>query len=415
MLVACALAPVAAPASEPSPDAVARPVDRGATAVREYWTPGRMRAAEPAGLRLTASGHDPEAPASVAGPTVAGRAAATDASAGSTGFPERVHGKVFFTVEGGSRPGDYVCSATVVSSNAHALAWTAGHCVNDAEFGGGFAANWTFVPGFRNGERPFGTWPARELLTTRGWDADANIREDLGAARLARDREGRGIEDVLGARRIAFGRPRTQEVTAFGYPAFVNALSLPPRFEFDGQRLWSCTSPVTAADRPPGRGPETMQIECDMTGGSSGGGWVTGGGVLTGLTSYAYSNDGSHLYGPYFGDVARDLYADASGKRMACARREVTNLGGPRRDDFDGGRGAEAFKLAGAADRAAAGGGGDAACGGGGNDRLAGGGGNDRLRGGPGRDLLIGGRGRDTCVGGPGRDSARGCERRRRI
>ena len=193
-----------------------------------------------------------------------------------------MHGKVFFTIAGGSQPGDYVCSATVVTSNVNTLAWTAGHCVHDPEFGGGFAANWTFVPGFRNGERPFGTWPARELFTTRGWSEKTNIRQDVGAARLARDEQGRGIEDVLGARGIAFNEPRVQEVTAYGYPALANPLSLPPRFDFDGQRLWSCASAITGSDSPPGSGPATMQIECDMTGGASGGSWVGGAGSSPG-------------------------------------------------------------------------------------------------------------------------------------
>ncbi len=341
--------------------------------------------------------------------------AAVDASAASARFPERVHGKVFFTIEGGTQPGDYLCSATVVASNAHTLAWTAGHCVNDAQFGGGFAANWIFVPGFRNGERPFGTWPARELFTTEGWGSDVNIRQDLGAALLARDEQGRGIEDLLGARGIAFNGSRTPNITAFGYPALANPLSLPPRFDFDGQRLWSCASPITGSDTPPGPGPATMQIACDMTRGSSGGSWVTGGGRVNGVTSYGYVSDGNHLYGPYLGEVAKRLYHDASGRRIVCGGREVTNLGGPGRDDFEGTIGNDAFELLGAADRIAGAAGEDVACGQGGPDRLAGDPGNDRLRGGDGRDLLLGGPGRDVCDGGPGRDRARGCERKKRI
>jgi V8-like Glu-specific endopeptidase len=419
--VAAALgfAPASATA-DAAPTAVAKAVHRDADAVREYWTPRRMRAAEPAGLRLGASGRVTGAPlgtpsASAKPARVPASRAAVDASAASTRFPERVHGKVFLTISGGSQPGDYVCSATVVASNAHTLAWTAGHCVHDPEFGGGFASNWAFVPAFRNGERPFGTWPARELFTTRGWSQDINIRQDIGAARLARDQQGRGIEDVLGARGIAFNGSRTHGITAFGYPALTNPLSFPPRFDFDGQRLWSCASPITASDSPPGAGPATMQIECDMTGGASGGGWVTGTGRVNGVTSYGYVGDGSHLYGPYFGEAAERLYDDAAGKRTVCAKREVTNLGGSGKDDFDGSATDDVFKLKGAADRIAGAGGDDAACGGGGRDRLAGERGNDTLRGGRGRDLLIGGPGRDTCDGGRGRDRARGCERERRI
>jgi Ca2+-binding RTX toxin-like protein len=134
-----------------------------------------------------------------------------------------------------------------------------------------------------------------------------------------------------------------------------------------------------------------------MSGGSSGGGWVAADGSLIGLTIYGYATDLDHLYGPYFGSAAEDLYDQASGRPIVCAGRAVTNVGGPAVDDFGGTPGRDGFRLAGGADTA------------------RGEGGNDALCGGPGDDLLIGGPGRDTCVGGPGRDRAIGCERKRRI
>ena len=371
------------------------------SAVRHYWTPARMRAAEPADLRLLADGTLARAPARIA----------VDEGADNTSFPDRVHGKVFFTIEGGSDPGDYVCSATVVSSNSHSLAWTAGHCVNDAEFGGGFATKWTFVPGYRNGERPYGEWPAEQLLTTHGWRQNVNVRVDLGAAVLARDGSGRGIEDVVGGRGIAFDAPRQAQYTAFGYPAMPTLLHP----EFDGERLYSCKSPLTGGDDPPGSGPDPLEIECEMSGGASGGGWVIDGGRVSSVTSYGYAGDIFHLYGPYQGETARELYNEASGPPLLCGGVAVTNLGGSGVDSFGGGEASEVFKLAGAADRVAGAAGADRACGGGGGDRLAGGDGDDVLRGGRGRDVLIGGPGRDVCHGGAGRDRARSCEKRKRL
>ena len=366
--------------------------------VRAYWTAQRMRAATPLDLVLSATGQLQRASAS--------SARATDVSGSSAGFPNRVHGKVFFTLTGGSEPGDYVCSGTVVASHSHSLVWTAGHCVEDAESGGGFATNWMFVPGYRAGAKPYGVWPAARLQTTDGWRTAANSRVDFGAVTVARDSDGRGVQDVVGARGIAFGGPRPNTVTALGYPAE------PTLFEplFDGERLYSCDSAITASDAPPGNGPPTMQIDCDMSGGSSGGGWVDSHGDVVGLTSYGYAADFDHLYGPYFGATGRDLYDEASGPAVKCGSVAVTNLGRGGPDSFTGGHGAQSFRLGGGADRAAASAGNDAACGGAGNDRLAGAEGADRLLGGPGRDLLVGGPGRDVCVGGPGRDRARGCE-----
>jgi len=246
-----------AAASPPGPAAQAATatarVEQPAKQVREYWTAARMRAAEPAGLHLSGSGllrsqapqQSSGAPRSVPEQR---RQPATDASAASTAFPERVHGKVFFTINGGSRPGDFVCSGTVVDAPSHTLVWTAGHCVNDAGFGGGYATNWVFVPGYRDGQRPYGSWPATRLFTTGAWARNVNIRVDLGAARVVRDTQGRGIEDVVGARGIAFNQPRDQQFRAFGYPAVPTLL----RPDFDGERLYACASGRTGDDHPPG-------------------------------------------------------------------------------------------------------------------------------------------------------------------
>ncbi len=371
---------------------------------RAYWTPRRMRRAEPADLALTDADRVVRRPA-------AKQPRATDTGGASATFPGRLHGKVFLTIAGGTDPGDFVCSATAVHSNSHTVVLTAGHCVNDAQFGGGFATNWIFVPGYRNGAEPYGEWPATELLTTVPWAGSTDIRQDLGVAQIARDAEGRGIEDVIGARPIEFNRSRAQQFTAFGYPAE------PTLFNptFDGERLFSCSSGVTGADSPPGDGPETMQIDCDLSGGASGGGWVNGAGAVNGLVSYAYTGDFIHLYGPYFGTEAQAFYQHASGPPLGCHGAAVTNLGTAAADDFTGTEGADSFRLAGADDRASGGAGDDHACGGSDADRLKGGDGSDLLAGGDGPDVLIGGPGNDLCIGGPGRDRGPGCERKQRI
>ncbi len=410
-LLASAAGGAAAPGASGASDVVAARAARSPAAVRDYWTVRRMRAATPAGLVADAAGRLRRAPHERLGPVERRPRTAVDSSATNTAFPTRVHGKVFLTIAAGSDPGDFVCSGTVVVSNGHTLVLTAGHCVDDADFGGGFATNWVFVPGYRDGDRPFGSWPARELFTTEAWSEDASSRQDLGAARVARDEEGRGIEDVVGGREIAFGRPRAAQFVAFGYPAEPTVFHL----DFDGGSLFSCPSSVTGSDSPPGSGPQTMQIDCDMSAGSSGGSWVNAEGAVNGLTSYGYATDLTHLYGPYFGSAANELYDRASGPPLLCAGSEVTNLGGAAADDLAGGEGGEAFRLAGAGDVARGLGGGDAACGGAGRDRLRGGPGNDELRGGPGADVLAGGPGFDVCVGGPGRDRGPGCERRRKI
>jgi hypothetical protein len=410
----------------PSADAVdpsaivSQVVDQSAAEVREYWTRARMRAAEPVELRRapsrtlapgSSSVERPGEPTLVlpTGPGVPETRtglldglvgggdpqtrAAVDAGANNTAFPQRVHGKVFFTISGGSDPGNFLCSGTAVRSPSHTLVWTAGHCVNDAEFDGGFATNFEFVPGYRNGQRPFGEWVAQQLFTTSGWQENVNIRFDFGAAVMGRDGDGRGIQDVVGARGIAFNQSRNQTFVAYGYPAVSTIFR-----SFNGQLLYTCTSPRIGNDNPTGgTGPQPMEIDCDMTGGSSGGGWVIDGQFVNSVTSYGYEFDFNSLFGPYQGTTARNLYQEARGKKLKCADEEVTNLGGSGDDDFDGTTGADSFKLRR------------------GPDTGDGGAGADRLCGGKGKDLLIGGAGFDVCNGGKGRDRARGCEERKKI
>jgi hypothetical protein len=55
-----------------------------------------------------------------------------------------------------------------------------------------------------------------------------------------------------------------------------------------------------------------MGIDCDMTGGSSGGGWIAGGSV-TSVNSYGYTTLPNVMFGPYQGSVAQSLYTQAAG------------------------------------------------------------------------------------------------------
>ena len=62
--------------------------------------------------------------------------------------------------------------------------------------------------------------------------------------------------------------------------------------------------------------PPTIAIGCDMTGGSSGGGWIVnmkdGLGTLVSVNSYGYFSQPDAMYGPYQGNAAEKLYEQAS-------------------------------------------------------------------------------------------------------
>jgi hypothetical protein len=293
-------------ASAAGPTQLVRAAQRPA-AVEAYWTSSRMRNAQPA------DAIPPTSPARTA-PARRAKSLGLHQRVGKTNrYPNRTAGKVFFTL-GPPDAGDYACSATAVRSPSRSLVWTAGHCVYDpGVLGAGYATNWEFVPGYNDGRKPFGEWPATHLATTRQWKGTSLLDGgdsafDFGAATVASHR-GKRLQERIGARRIAFNQPRNQVYTAFGYPA-----QAPPA-EFNGRHLFRCRSPYRGADGGFGP-PAPMRVSCDMTAGASGGGWVIwrgGSGYVASVTSYGYSNDRAHFYGPYQGNAALGLYRAAGG------------------------------------------------------------------------------------------------------
>jgi hypothetical protein len=282
-VLACALVATPAQAARVETKAVAQ--DKAA--VERYWTAARMRTAIPADKVVSATGKVLER---VRAPALF---PAQQIPPPYTSQPTSTNGKVFFS-DGGS---NFVCSGTAVLSGNSSTVWTAGHCVHDGA--SGFHTNWAFVPAYADGSRPYGTWTARTLLTTSGW-AGGDFSFDVGAA-VVNTQGGSALTSVVGGRNIAFNYNRNQTYAAHGYPA------APP---FNGQRLWVCTSPLRYNDNS--ANPPTMGIDCDMTGGSSGGGWIVGSAVHS-VNSYGYAILPNVMFGPYQGSVAQSLYNQASG------------------------------------------------------------------------------------------------------
>jgi len=338
---ACAFAPATAVGSAEEPRR--HVLGQDPEDVRDFWTRKRMRRADPLGIarrepsRAPRPGSDePGGPPALippsGGPSASrtmsgGGASATetplpashvayssyDVSAAETlVLPNSLHGKFFFTLPGDGR---YVCSATVVNGANQSTILTAGHCVHDQT--AGWATEVLFVPGYRDGSTPYGSWVAKTVLSTAGWVSSEDFSHDVGAAVLYQNGSGVGVEDVLGgARGVAFNQPRDQHFNSYGYPA------APP---FDGGKLHVCESDY-GGDDPTSGNPKTMYIGCDMTGGSSGGGWVyedAAGAYVNSVNSYKYlpppPSNNEHMYGPYFGTTAQSLFNAASSSATGLA------------------------------------------------------------------------------------------------
>src|SRR3954469_17116637 len=142
VMVLAALAVAAPAASAATTPSVSFPEE--AAAARRFWTPARMEAAQP---RLGT----PPAHGSALDPALTSTSETIDDPT-LPGY--RVNGAIF--ISEGAGVGFGRCSGTSVVAPSGSVVITAGHCVYDA----GIWADrkWVFVPGYKHGERPFGTF-----------------------------------------------------------------------------------------------------------------------------------------------------------------------------------------------------------------------------------------------------------------
>ncbi|MFD1716391.1 trypsin-like serine peptidase [Georgenia deserti] len=291
-----------------------------AAAAEAYWTPERMRAAAPADVPAAERAAAPSPVASGTPRAIPGHGPQAGRDRGDQGSgngqghgqvqggghgngPDRASaeapvphiGKVFFTLGGQ----DYVCSGNAVVSGNESTVATAGHCVNEGP--GEFATRWIFVPAYDNGNAPYGEWAATSLLAPSAWTDQGDISHDTGFA-VVDSEEGSTLTDTVGASGVAFNQPTGEFYTAYGYPA---------ASPYDGQSLVSCAG--QAGPDPYGQS-DSQGIECDMTGGSSGGPWFLGtdsSGMQNSVNSFGYTDVPGTMFGPYWGSAIEETYLTA--------------------------------------------------------------------------------------------------------
>lgn len=236
-------------------------------------------------------------------------------------------GKVFMDTPQGSM----VCSGTVVKDPENPgksnLVATAGHCVHAGKSGGWFR-NVVFVPRYnprglseeqlakaqRKDVAPDGVWWAKYARTTNHWIQNGSKTGGKGAPQdfammkvRPEDRSsGPSLEETVGkAAEINFGTPRVKSIpglTPHGYPA------APP---FDGTKMLTCSGKPGRLTLDP-RQPTMYRVGCSMTGGSSGGGWLSPSGrQLLSVTSVG-PLEGGWLAGPRLGKEAKGVFEGVS-------------------------------------------------------------------------------------------------------
>ncbi|MEU8683076.1 peptidase [Streptomyces sp. NPDC048611] len=280
------------------------------TTLGAYWTAERMRAATPLDLatptKRSASAAVPRSAPLKVSPTLPRLPAAPSASPGALpqaggpwtggGAVTKTTGRVFFTYQGRNAS----CSGDAVTSGNKSTVITAGHCV---KLQGAWHTNWAFVPGYHDGQSPYGKWTATKTLATPQWTASEDINYDVGAAVVA-PLDGKKLTDVVGGQGLSFNSGYTKPMYAYGYPAAA---------PYDGSKLIYCSGttikdPLFSQDHG---------LSCNMTGGSSGGPWFTsfdektGTGLQSSVNSFGYQFWPNTMFGPYFGDDAKNLYNTA--------------------------------------------------------------------------------------------------------
>lgn len=209
-----------------------------------------------------------------------------------------------FAVLGG---GHYArCSGTSVNSPNLSLVFTAGHCINTGGFQGYWLKRkWVFVPGYHDGQRPFGTFAAKWLAVPPQWLATKSENFDVGVAVVYRNDFGQRLVPAVGGDGITWGQNPNQVFDVYGYP-------VAPPFTGATQQVCLQTSYEGYDDASYSQpGPLNLAVECNITEGASGGGWIIPGDLLNSVTDYYYPSDPMTDYGSYFGNAIGSLYMRA--------------------------------------------------------------------------------------------------------
>lgn len=239
---------------------VSGPAD--ARAVRETWTPARMRAATPRDLTVGADAADQPVPPSGSGGgtvTLPYDAPTLEDAAERAGRRVRVPstaGKLFFTNRAGT---PFVCSAAAINTRRKNQVITAGHCVHSGN-GGRWFRNFLFVPRYDHGSAPDGQWVGKAAWAFRGWTRNGRFGYDQAIVSFER-LAGRRLVKVVGGNGIDWGRtPRQRGVRIWGWPA---------EAPYDGESARRCEGRTT-----PWRRTNDAKMRCPMNGGASGGPWL---------------------------------------------------------------------------------------------------------------------------------------------
>lgn len=205
--------------------------------------------------------------------------------------------------------GDHFCTASVVSSPGKDLLITAAHCINGGKGSSGYNSDIVFIPGYRDGQEPFGVWTPAKLLVAPQWADSSNPDFDVGFVVL-QPHDGENIQQVLGANQLGTDVAYQYLVHVTGYPDSANA-------------------PITCVNWTSRFSSTQLKFECDgYTGGTSGSPWVTRfsagphtGTIIGVIGGYQQGGDTPSVsYSVRFGPAILQLYRQAVAAETASGQ-----------------------------------------------------------------------------------------------
>ncbi|MEZ0090284.1 serine protease [Streptacidiphilus sp. EB129] len=222
----------------------------------------------------------------------------------STAFTGAARVGALFSTVGGRLAGHF-CTASVVDSPGHDLLVTAAHCA--VQPGSGRArSGLVFVPGYRDGMKPYGAWSVTRVVVGGQWARRGNPDYDVAFLTTRPLHGNRQVQDVVGSEAISFDHARHGHAVAVGYP------HVSERPVFCGSALHSF-------------GRTQLEFDCPgLPGGTSGGPLLTGAaanatgrGSVVGIIG-GYQQGGATAdisYSPYFGPGIAAVYRTALNQR----------------------------------------------------------------------------------------------------
>jgi len=204
-----------------------------------------------------------------------------------------------FSLSDGSPSGHY-CSGSVVSSPAGDMVVTAAHCVYSSS-DGSYLTDIAFVPGYHDGEDPYGVWTPSKIIVDPRWMDDADPDYDVAFLIVGQAGSNERIEDAVGGDALGVGGSPTALTRVIGYPE-------------------STDQPLTCTNFTKPMSATQLEFDCaGYPGGTSGGPFLTGVDPVTGLGTvvgviggYEEGGDTPDVsYSIYFGDAVAQLFAQA--------------------------------------------------------------------------------------------------------